>query len=134
MKDDDNCERGPAKWGRWTHAQRMHAAFLGGAGYTVFEIAEAMGVSPRAVRAQFVKGEVFLREAARLRYALPRPAMEAWRRAASTRHVSADGLMHRALVILGRDPVMIDNVLDDGRRTPRIESASDAKLAEVDHD
>lgn len=123
MKDDDNCERGPAKWGRWSHQQRMNAAFLAGAGLTQREIADSMGVSEKAVRTQLSKGGVVLREAAKLRYGLPRPAMQAWRRAASARRISADGLMHYALKVLGSDPTLIDNIIDDGRQTPQVESA-----------
>ena len=47
--------------------------------------------------------------------ALPHDVRQAFDAAAAARHVTAEALMRRLLIVLGREPSLINSVLDDGQ-------------------
>ena len=101
---------------RWSLRRLARAAFLAGQGMSHAEIAADEFVQSKAptVRKQLTQCGVLLREApSGLRIEVSKAALETFAQAGVARGVGADMILARAGEILGRDPGLLRNVLDD---------------------
>jgi hypothetical protein len=102
---------------RWPMQRLLRAAFLAGQGMSHADIAadEFVKSTERTVRNQLTRFGVRLRDAPRgaVRIDLRKAALETFAAAGATRGVTADLVVARAVEILGGDPGLLRNVLDD---------------------
>jgi hypothetical protein len=102
---------------RWPLRRLLRAAFLAGQGMSHADIAadEFVKSTERTVRNQLTRLGVRLRDAPRgaVRIDLRKPAIETFNAAGAARGVTADMVVARAVEILGGDPGLLRNVLDD---------------------
>jgi len=102
---------------RWPLRRLLRAAFLAGQGMSHADIAadEFVKSTERTVRNQLSRLGIRLRDAPRgaVRIDLRKAALETFNAAGATRGVTADMIVARAVEILGGDPGLLRNVLDD---------------------
>lgn len=102
----------------WSAARTARAAFLAGRGHTLDEIAADgfVEASPKAISVQLGRVGISLRSGSVVHFRnLPREVRAAFDEAAGARHVTTETLMRRLLIVLGREPNLINSVLDDGQ-------------------
>jgi hypothetical protein len=102
---------------RWPLRRLLRAAFLAGQGMSHADIAadEFVKSTERTVRNQLTRFGIRLRDAPRgaVRIDLRKGQLETFAAAGATRGVTADMVVARAVEILGGDPGLLRNVLDD---------------------
>jgi hypothetical protein len=102
---------------RWPLRRLLRAAYLAGHGLSYAEIAqdEFVRSTSEAVRRNLNRFGVRLRDAPRenMRINISSKSMGTFDAAGAARGVTPDVMVERAVAILGADPALLQNVLDD---------------------
>jgi predicted secreted protein len=111
---------GARRYREWNAERIAHAALLAGRGLSAAEIAANPRVdsTPAAVAKRLGRlgiGAVQVEDANAIR--VPPSAMKAFEDAAKVRQMTLAGIAREALIALGQDKTLLDNVLDDGVTT-----------------